>query len=243
VPYGRPLKRTAEVIDLIRRGLRREPLTASGGEFTLPLDKEHGAVTGLGKPLKLLTHPERASIPIWVAALGPKNVEQAAEIADGWIPHLFHPERADRVWGESLRAGTARRSPDLGPLQITAGGMVVIGEGAETKAMLDFARPLFALYVGGMGARGKNFYNDVARAYGYEEAAEKIQDLYLSGQKKEAEAEVPLEWLEADNLVGPESYVKERLAAFADAGVTHLNAYLFGDGAPATVAKLKEWTS
>ncbi len=242
VPYKRPLKRTAEVIDLIRRGLKREPLTGEG-EFTLPLDKEHGAVTGLGKPLKLLTKPERDTIPIWIAALGPKNVEQAAEIADGWIPHLFHPERADLVWGEALRAGTARRSADLGPLQVTAGGLVAIGEGPETKAMLDFVRPLFALYVGGMGARGKNFYNDVARAYGYEEAAEKIQDLYLSGKKKEAEAEVPLEWLEAANLVGPESYVKERLAAFADAGVTHLNAYLFGDDAPRTVEKLKEWTA
>ncbi|MGN0065078.1 MAG: LLM class F420-dependent oxidoreductase [Nocardioides sp.] len=242
VPYARPLKRTAEVIDLIRRGLKREPLTGSG-EFNLPLDKEHGAVTGLGKPLKLLTKPERDTIPIWVAALGPKNVEQAAEIADGWIPHLFHPEKADRVWGDALRAGGARRSADLGTLQITAGGLVAIGEGPETKAMLDFVRPLFALYVGGMGARGKNFYNDVARAYGYEEAAEKIQDLYLSGKKKEAEAEVPLEWLEAANLVGPESYVKERLAAFAEAGVTHLNAYLFGDDAPRTVEKLKEWTA
>ncbi len=242
VPYARPLKRTAEVVQILRAGLRREPLSADG-EFHLPLDKEHGAVTGLGKPLKLLTRPERDSVPIWIAALGPKNVEQVAEIADGWIPHLFHPERADRVWGEALRSGTAKRSADLGTLQVTAGGLVAIGEGPETKALLDFARPLFALYVGGMGARGKNFYNDVARAYGYEEAAEKIQDLYLSGNKKEAEAQVPLEWLEAANLVGPESYVKERLAAFSEAGVTHLNAYLFGDEAPRTVERLKEWTA
>ena len=242
VPYARPLKRTAEVVEILRRGLKREPLQADG-EFHLPLDKEHGAVTGLGKPLKLLTTPERDSIPIWIAALGPKNVEQAAEIADGWIPHLFHPEKADRVWGEALRTGASRRSADLDPLQITAGGLVAIGEGPETKAMLDFVRPVFALYVGGMGARGKNFYNDVARAYGYEEAAEKIQDLYLSGKKKEAEAEVPLEWLEAANLVGPESYVKERLAAFEEAGVTHLNGHFFGEDAPRTVEKLKEWTS
>lgn len=242
VPYARPLKRTAEVVEILRSGLRREPLRADG-EFHLPLDKEHGAVTGLGKPLKLLTRPERDTVPIWIAALGPKNVEQAAEIADGWIPHLFHPEKADLVWGDALRTGGSRRSEDLGQLMITAGGLVAVGEGPDTKALLDLARPLFALYVGGMGARGKNFYNDVARAYGYEEAAEKIQDLYLSGKKKEAEAEVPLEWLEAANLVGPESYVKERLAAFQAAGVTHLNAYLFGDEAPRTVEKLKEWTS
>ena len=143
------------------------------GLFQLPLTKEQGAVTGLGKPLKLLTRPERDRIPIWIAALGPKSVEQAAEIADGWIPHLFHPEKAHLVWGEALAAGAKQRSADLGPLQVTAGGMVAIGEGPETKALLDFARPLFALYVGGMGAKGKNFYNDVARAYGYEQEAER----------------------------------------------------------------------
>src|SRR5690606_19832775 len=99
--------------------------------------------TGLGKPLKLLTKPERDAVPIWIAALGEKSVEQTAEIADGWIPHLFHPEKADSVWGDSLRAGAAKRSADLAPLEITAGGMVAIGEGPETKALLDFARPTF----------------------------------------------------------------------------------------------------
>lgn len=240
VPYSKPLGRTAEVIDLVRRGLKREPLTADG-IFQLPLDKEHGAVTGLGKPLKILTHPERDTIPIWVAALGPKNVEQAAEIADGWMPHLFHPEKAHLVWGDALAAGAAKRSADLGPLQVTAGGMVAIGEGEETKALLDFARPLFALYVGGMGAKGKNFYNDVARAYGYEDEAEQIQELYLSGKKKEAEALVPTEWLEAANLVGPESYVKERIEAFREAGLTHLNVVPATADPAATIRQLKEW--
>ena len=178
--------------------------------FHLPLSKDDGAVTGLGKSLKLLTRPERDTIPIYIAALGPKSVEQAAEIADGWIPHLFHPEKAHLVWGDALAAGAAKRSADLKPLEINANAMVAIGEGPETKALLDFARPIFALYVGGMGARGKNFYNDVAVAYGYEKEAAEIQDLYLSGKKKEAEALVPTEWLEAANLVGPASYVKER---------------------------------
>lgn len=239
VPYRKPLGRTAEIVDLVRRGMRREPLT-NEGTFTLPLMKEDGAVTGLGKPLKLLTKTERDSVPIWIAALGPKSVEQAATIADGWIPHLFHPERADAVWGEALAAGKKQRLDVLDPLQITAGGLVAIGEGPQTKALLDLARPTFALYVGGMGAKGKNFYNDVAKAYGYEGEAEEIQDLYLSGKKKEAEALIPTEWLEAANLVGPASYVKERAAAFAEAGVTHLQVLPASDDPAGTVRELKE---
>jgi len=242
VPYDKPLGRTKEIIDLVRRGLRREPLT-SDGVFHLPLDREHGAVTGLGKPLKILTHPERDAIPIYIAALGPKSVEQAAEIADGWIPHLFHPERAHLVWGEALEAGKAKRLAGLAPLEVNAGGMVAIGEGPDTKALLDFARPIFALYVGGMGAKGKNFYNDVAKAYGYEAEAEKIQDLYLAGKKKEAEALIPTEWLEAANLVGPASYVQERLAAFREAGITNLSIVPVGEDPAAIVSQVKEWVS
>jgi len=242
VPYSKPLARMAEVIDIIRRGLKREPLTADG-LFHLPLSKQDGAVTGLGKPLKLLTRPERDTIPIYIAALGPRSVEQAAEIADGWIPHLFHPEKAHLVWGDALAAGAAKRSADLAPLEINANAMVAIGEGPETKALLDFARPIFALYVGGMGAKGKNFYNDVAVAYGYEKEAADIQDLYLSGKKKEAEALIPTEWLEAANLVGPASYVKERLAAFTEAGVTNLGLTPATDDPAATIAQVKEWVS
>jgi F420-dependent oxidoreductase-like protein len=242
VPYAKPLARTAEVVDLVRRGLRREVLT-NDGLVKLPLTKADGAITGLGKPLKILTRPERDAIPIWVAALGPKSVEQTAEIADGWIPHLFHPEKAHLVWGEALAAGKQKRDAALDPLQVTAGGMVAIGEGPETKALLDFARPLFALYVGGMGAKGKNFYNDVARAYGYEQEAEKIQDLYLAGHKKEAEATVPSDWLEAANLVGPASYVRERIEAFRAAGVTHLSVMPASENPAAVVAQMKEWAA
>lgn len=242
VPYAKPLARTAEVIDIVRRGLKRERLE-NDGLIKLPLTKEHGAVTGLGKPLKILTHPERDAIPIYIASLGPKSVEQTAEIADGWIPMLFLPEKAHTVWGDALAAGKAKRSADLGPLEINTGGMVAIGEGPETKALLDFARPLYALYVGGMGAKGKNFYNDVACAYGYEKEATEIQDLYLSGKKKEAEALVPAEWLEAGNFVGPESYVKERIAAFKEAGVTNLSLTPISDDPAGTIAKMKEWVS
>ncbi len=141
-----------------------------------------------------------------------------------------------RVWGDALAAGTAKRCADLAPLEIAAGGMVAVGE--DVKGLLDFARPLSALYIGGMGARGKNFYNDLACQYGYEKEAKEIQDLYLDGKKKEAEAAVPLELLEQANLVGPESYVKERIAAFRESGVTNLQVAPASDdpagaGAPA----------
>lgn len=238
VPYSKPLGRTRETVDIIRRAMRREVVT-NDGIIKLPLPADQG--TGLGKPLKMLTRPERDSIPIWIAALGRKNVEGTAEYADGWLPHLFAPELADRVWGESLAAGKAKRPADLGQLQVAAGGMVAIGE--DVKGLLDFARPMFALYIGGMGAKGKNFYNDVVREYGYEEEAEKIQDLYLDGKKKEAEALVPLELLEMCNLVGPESYVKERIAAFDAAGVTHLNVVPASEDPAATISQLKDWIS
>jgi F420-dependent oxidoreductase-like protein len=244
LPYERPIGRTREIVEILRMGLRREPLQYQGRSFTLPLPADQGL--GLGKPLKLLNRPERADVPIWLASLGEKNVELAAEVADGWLPFLFYPEKAKDVWGAALERGTAKRPEGLGPLQVSSGGMVAIGEGPETKAMLDFMRPIYALYVGGMGAKGKNFYNQLACEYGFEKEAAEIQDLYLSGKKKEAEALVPLEWLEAGNLVGPASYVRERIAAFAEAGVTHLNvspAAPDTESAAATIAQVKEWVS
>jgi F420-dependent oxidoreductase-like protein len=236
VPYDRPLGRTREIVDLVRRGLRRETLVHDG-IFTLPLPPGEG--TGLGKPLKLLTKPQRPDVPIYVAALGPKNVEGVAEYADGWLPFLFVPEKAGEVWGESLAAGTAKRQEGLGPLEICAGGMVAIGEGPETKALLDLARPTVALYVGGMGARGKNFYNELAVRYGYEKEAKEIQDLYLGGNKRDAEAVVPAELLELGNLVGPASYVAERIAAFAEARVTNLQVTPVGADPAATIRRLR----
>ncbi len=179
-------------------------------------------------------------MPIYVAALGEKSVEQTAAIADGWLPILFVPEKAGSVWGDALAKGAAKRSDDLGTLEIAAGGMCAIGEGPETKELLEFARPMVALYVGGMGARGKNFYNDLAVRYGYEAEAKEIQDLYLDGKKKEAEAAVPTELLELGNLVGPASYVKERIAAFAEAGVTNLQITPAAADPVALVAQMRE---
>ena len=158
MPYSKPLGRTREAIEIIRAAMRREKLEFDGKSFQLPLPAGEG--TGLGKPLKMLTHPERDSVPIYIAALGQKSVEGTAEYADGWLPFLYSPEGASKVWGDALAAGTAKRSADLAPLEIAAGGMVAVGD--DVKGLLDFARPLFALYIGGMGARGKNFYNDLA---------------------------------------------------------------------------------
>ena len=238
VPFDRPLARTREIVRILRAGLRRETLVNSG-LYPLPLPADRG--TGLGKALKLLNRPVRPDVPIWLAALTPTSVAQAAEIADGWLPFLFHPEKSRGIWGDALARGTAKRSADLGPLEISAGGLVAIGD--DVKPLLDRMRPLYALYVGGMGARGKNFYNDLAVQYGYEAEAKTIQDLYLAGRVRDAEAAVPLEWLEAGNLVGPASYVRERIEAFRAAGVTDLQAVVAGPHAAATISQVKEWAA
>jgi F420-dependent oxidoreductase-like protein len=237
--YDKPLTRTREVVEVVRMALRREPLQYQGRTVTLPLPADQGL--GLGKPLKMLTRPERPAVPIYIAALGAKNVEGTAEYADGWLPFMFIPEKADDVWGEALERGKAKRSADLGPLEISAGGMCAVGE--DVKGLLDFARPMVALYVGGMGARGKNFYNELACQYGYEKEAKEIQDLYLDGKKKEAEALVPQELLEMGNLVGPASYVRERIDAFREAGVTNLQVAPVADDPAALIGQLKEWMS
>jgi F420-dependent oxidoreductase-like protein len=236
--YDKPLTRTREAVDIIRAAVRRDTVSYDGKVFHLPLPQGEG--TGLGKPLKMLTKPERKAVPIYIAALGEKSVQGAAEYADGWLPFMFSPEGAERVWGDALAKGTQKRDPDLAPLEIAAGGMVAVGD--DVKGMLDLARPMLALYIGGMGARGKNFYNDLACSYGFEAEAKKIQDLYLDGHKRDAEAEVPLELLEQVNLVGPESYVKERIAAFREAGVTNLQVAPVSDDPVGLVRRLKEWT-
>ena len=218
VPYDAPLQRTREVVEICRQVWRRERLVHEGAKYTVPLPAGQG--TGLGKPLKLINRPVRERIPVLLAALGPKNVELAAEIAEAWEPIWFHPERAAEVWGASLAAGRAKRDPALGDLQVLVGVPVAIGK--DVDALHDVVRPALALYVGGMGARGKNFYNDLAVRYGYEAEARAVQDLYLDGRKDEAAAALPDELVRAVSLIGSEGYVAERIAAFAEAGVTTL---------------------
>ena len=240
VPYDRPLTRTREIIDICRTVWAREvPLTHDGAVYHIPLPEGQG--TGLGKPLKIINHPVRPRIPIWVAALGEKNVAMTAEVADGWLPIFFMPDKARDVFGPSLDEGTAERDPSLGTLEIAAGGLFAIGEEAEVASVRELGRPMVALYVGGMGAKGRNFYNTLACRYGYEKEAAEIQDLYLSGHKKEAAEKVPAELLEGTSLCGPEGYIKDKVAALAEAGVTHLSVTPVGPDPVAMIEKLRSW--
>jgi F420-dependent oxidoreductase-like protein len=239
VKYDAPLGRTREIVDICHQVWKRERVVHEGRYYNLPLPAGEG--TGLGKPLKIIAKPVRDRIPIWIASLGPKNVEMTAEIADGWMPIFFLPERARDVWGSDLDAGGAKRSADLDTLEITAGGLVAIGD--DQGPVAEMMRPMAALYIGGMGAKGKNFYNDLMVRYGWEEEAEKIQDLYLAGNKDDAAALVPEEFLRLINLCGPEGFVKERLAAFAEAGVTVLNIVPVGGDPIRTIETLKDWTA
>jgi F420-dependent oxidoreductase-like protein len=224
VAYTNPLGRTREIVEICRDVWRREvPLIHQGKNYTLPLPADQG--TGLGKALKLINHPVRPSIPIWIASLGEKNVEMTAEVANGWIPIFYIPERAREVWGSPLAAGKTKRDVALGELMITAGGLLAIGESDDVTALRELQRPFCALYIGGMGAKGKNFYNELCVRYGFEREAAIIQDHYLAGKKKEAEAAIPAEFLELTTLCGPKSYVEERIAAFKEAGVTHLQVH------------------
>jgi alkanesulfonate monooxygenase SsuD/methylene tetrahydromethanopterin reductase-like flavin-dependent oxidoreductase (luciferase family) len=161
---------------------------------------------------------------------GEKNVALTAEIADGWIPLFFIPERAQKVFGGAMAIGRAKRDESLGELMVTAGGLFAIGDDEFTLKLRDLQRSVTALYVGGMGAKGKNFYNELMVRYGFEKEAEIIQDLYLAGKKKEAEAAVPEKFLELTTLCGPRNYVAERIAAFKEAGVTHLQVHPLPQG-------------
>ncbi len=239
VPYDAPVTRLREIIEICRRVWKRERLTFDGAKYTLPLPPDQGL--GLGKPLKLITHPVRDDIPITVASLTPKSVAMTAELADGWLPVFYHPTKSRERWGPALDKGLAKRDPARPPLQVFAGGAVGIGEGLEK--LRDRGRPMAALYIGGMGARGKNFYNELFAAYGYEKEAREIQDLYLSGKKAEAAAAIPASFFEETSLIGPKGYVRDRLQEYQESGVNALNIGLVGEtrrDRVATLDKLQE---
>lgn len=225
VVYDAPVARTREIIEVCRTVWRREPLDHHGRYYDAPLPR--GTGSGLGKPIKLINHPLREHIPVMIAGTGPRNVELAAEIADAWEPIFFIPERADAAWRDALASGRSRRDPILNDLEIVTRVPVAVGENADE--LLDLERPRLALYIGGMGVRGKNFYHDLACRYGFESAADEIQNLYLAGKRAEAAAAVPVDLLRATTLVGPRRHVAERLAAFADAGVTTINVMALDD--------------
>ncbi|MFZ0165144.1 MAG: LLM class F420-dependent oxidoreductase, partial [Trebonia sp.] len=217
VPYDAPVGRTRELVEICRMVWRRDRLDYQGKHYTLPYE----GGTGLGKPLKLINHPVRERIPIVIAALGPKNVALAAEVAEGWQPIFYFPEKAAIAWDAPLAEGKARRDPALGTLDVIASAPLAIGD--DVTGLRDLTRPVFALYIGGMGARGRNFYYDLACRFGYESEADTIQEAYLAGRKDEAAALVPADLVEKTALIGPAGYVAERLAAFRAAGVTTLN--------------------
>jgi F420-dependent oxidoreductase-like protein len=235
-PYGKPLGKTREYVDIVRTILRREqPLEHHGRAFDIPYT---GAdATGLGKPLKIIVHPRRADIPIYLAAIGPKNVQLAAEIADGWLPMFFAPGRFDETYRASVEAGFAKagNGKSLASFDVAPTAMVLLGD--DPHALADFVKPMVALYVGGMGARGRNFYNDLACRYGYEAAAKEIQDLYLDGKKREATAAVPFELVDEIALLGPKERIRDKLDVWREAGVTTL---IVGAAQPAVLETMAE---
>lgn len=239
VPFEKPLGRTRDTIDICRKVWSGEKVTHEGRAFSLPLPEGQG--TGLGKPLKFMDKRPERDIPIVIASIGPKNVEMTAELANGWQPIHFVPDRFEQVWGDALAAGKAKRSADLPPLEIIAGGVVALGDGPDVKEAREAARGQIGFYVGGMGAKNKNYYNDLFKRYGWVEEAEKVQDLFLSGKRAEAMAAIPDEYLDLSMLTGDEATVRERLAVYKDVGITHLNISPAGDNPLDTIEKIKAW--
>jgi F420-dependent oxidoreductase-like protein len=214
VRFEAPLGRTREYVDIVRMALRREPVKYDGKHYTLPLPD------GPGKALKLIVHPVREQIPVYLASIGPKNLELTGEIADGWLAIFFSPEYA----GESMqfiKTGAAKAGRDLSTFDVVPTVPVVIGDDAEKCA--EPLKGYAALYVGGMGSRQQNFYNALARRMGYEKEAAEIQDLYLGGDKMAAMQAVPFEFVDRTSLLGPKERITDRLQAYADCGVTTLS--------------------
>jgi F420-dependent oxidoreductase-like protein len=208
--FARQLRRTREYVEILRKALARERLEYDGEIYELPLPD------GPGKPLKLMIGTVQERIPIYVAAMGPKNTTLVGEIADGWIPLFFSPEHVEES-KKLLEEGAARGGRDLNGFDIAPSVQVRIDEDEERAR--DSVRHFIALYVGGMGSREKNFYNALVQRYGFEEAAKEVQDLYLEGKKDEAAAALPAELIDTITLVGPKEKIAERLSVYRDAGV------------------------
>lgn len=220
LPFDGVLGKTRETIDICRSVWRREALKHHGRHYQIPLAPGRG--TGLGKPLKLINRPVRNEIPISIASLGPRMVELTAELAEMWEPIFFYPEKIHDVWGDALANGAAKRSTDLASLEIIARAPLAVVDG-DPRSWVDAAKPQLALYVGGMGSREKNFYNQLVSAYGFAADAAVIQDHFLSGRIAEATAAVPDELVHATALIGDADHLRRRLTALHAAGVTLTN--------------------
>ena len=226
VRFAKPLGRTREYVDIVRRALTRERLRYDGEHFQLPLPD------GPGKALALTVHPVRERIPTYLAAIGPKNLELAGEIADGWLPVFFSPEHAGEQF-RALRAGAERAGHGLDGFDVAPTVPLVVGD--DWRLCADSVRAYAALYLGGMGPRDNNFYNQLAGRMGYAQQAAEVQEKFLAKDYPGAMAAVPLEFIDATSLLGPKERVAERMAAFAEAGVTTLNVAVHGAD-PATGA-------
>jgi F420-dependent oxidoreductase-like protein len=230
VRFDKPLARTREYVAIVRQALARQTVRHEGEFFTLPLPD------GPGKALKLTVHPMREHIPLYLAAVGPKNLELTGEIADGWLAIFLSPEYA----GEALAhvaAGRSRTGREDAELDVSATVPVVFGD--DVAACAEPVRGYAALYVGGMGSRTQNFYNQLACRMGFEAEAKVVQDLFLDRRHREAMAAVPLEFVDQTSLLGPVARVSERLQAYADAGVTTLNVTTFGANHDERVSTLR----
>ncbi len=236
VSYGKPLARTREYVEIVRKIMQREaPLVHQGEYYQVPYQGEDA--TGLGKPLKSILQAS-PDIPVYLAAIGPKNVTLTAEIADGWLPIFFSPEEYDLTYREQVEAGFAKagNGKSIENFDIAPSVTVVIDDDLESAR--NAVRPMLALYIGGMGAKGKNFYNDLAVRYGYEEAAEKIQTLYLSGQRGEAMMAVPDDLIDKVALVGSKARIKDRLQLWQDSPITTMNIGVYNIDDLRTMAEL-----
>lgn len=236
VSYGKPLARTREYVEIVRKIMQREaPLVHQGEYYQVPYQGEDA--TGLGKPLKSILQAS-PDIPVYLAAIGPKNVTLTAEIADGWLPIFFSPEEYDSTYREQVEAGFAKagNGKSIENFDIAPSVTVVIDDDLESAR--NAVRPMLALYIGGMGAKGKNFYNDLAVRYGYEEAAEKIQTLYLSGQRGEAMMAVPDDLIDKVALVGSKARIKDRLQLWQDSPITTMNIGVYNIDDLRTMAEL-----
>ncbi|MBA3867735.1 MAG: LLM class F420-dependent oxidoreductase [Anaerolineae bacterium] len=225
VAYGKPLAKSREYVQIVRDILKREkPLTHDGEYYQIPY--QGADATGLGKPLKSILHG-RADMPIYLAAIGPKNVQLCAEIADGWLPIFFSPEHYDSVYKPQIEAGFAAAGNDKSLANFDIAPTVQVMMDDNLEVCWNALKPGLALYIGGMGAKGRNFYNDLAVRYGFEEAATKIQELYLSGDKAGAVSAIPNELIDAVALCGSKARIKDRLALWRNSPVTTLNLGLY----------------
>jgi F420-dependent oxidoreductase-like protein len=233
VRFAKPLARTREYVDIVNLALARKPVTYSGEHYTLPLPD------GPGKALRLTLHPVREHVPVYLAAVGPKNLELAGEVADGWLGVFVAPEFA----GEQLSyvaTGRAKVGKTLDGFEVVASVPVVVGE--DVAACAELVRHYAALYLGGMGSREQNFYNALAVRMGYADAAREVQDLYLAKRHRDAAAAVPLDFIDGTALLGPPERIAGRLRAYAEAGVTEVSTIVFGDAesGSATLRQVRE---